>query len=95
MRRKNFEEQYKITIARPKVYNHVRFTRVLFRVVITYHIAGESYPIARARNPSQMNNAIASSVKSATDLGELAASVGLAYNLAVLQMLVTDGILSV
>ena len=34
-------------------------------------------------------------VKSATDLGELAASVGLAYNLAVLQMLVTDGILSV
>lgn len=34
-------------------------------------------------------------IESATDLGELAASVGLAYNLAVLQMLVTDGILSV
>jgi hydroxymethylglutaryl-CoA reductase len=32
---------------------------------------------------------------SATDLGELAASAGLAYNLAVLQMLVTDGILSI
>jgi hydroxymethylglutaryl-CoA reductase len=34
-------------------------------------------------------------IVSATDLGELAASVGLAYNLAVLQMLVTDGIQSV
>jgi hydroxymethylglutaryl-CoA reductase len=34
-------------------------------------------------------------VESATDLGELAASLGLAYNLAVLQTLVTDGIQSV
>ena len=34
-------------------------------------------------------------VESATDLGEVAASVGLAYNLAVLRMLVTDGALSV
>jgi hydroxymethylglutaryl-CoA reductase len=34
-------------------------------------------------------------IESATDLGELAASLGLAYNLAVLQTLVTDGIQSV